>query len=92
MSHFQPCVVDLEQIAHWLRNWLQNHSSEGQNFVLEGDANFLQAKIIDSFQLIELISAIEEEFGFQFNFDQLQDPRFPTVNGLSQLLFEGLSP
>ena len=40
---------------------------------------------IDSLEIVTLITDLEEEFGFQFTADDLQDPTLRTVGGLIEL-------
>jgi acyl carrier protein len=39
-------------------------------------------------EVVELITEIEQQFGMQFSDDDMQDPRFVTISGLSELILE----
>jgi acyl carrier protein len=39
-------------------------------------------------QVVEFITEIEQTFGMQFSDDDMQDPRFATIAGLTELILE----
>lgn len=47
------------------------------------DANFIESGIIDSFGFLELLMAIEQKFGAQINFADLDPSEFTTLEGLT---------
>lgn len=51
-------------------------------------ANFLEAKIIDSLRIVELVVDIETNFDISFTQDQFQDDRFATIQGLAAIVAE----
>lgn len=51
-------------------------------------ANFLEAKIIDSLRIVELVVDIETHFDISFTQDQFQDDRFATIQGLAAMVAE----
>ena len=50
--------------------------------------NFFEAGLVDSFGVIELVSAIEEKYGIQFSETHFQERRFSTIGGLSEIMSE----
>lgn len=50
--------------------------------------NYFEAGLIDSLGVIDLIESIEEEFNMKFSGDHFQDRRFPTINGLAEIINE----
>jgi acyl carrier protein len=44
--------------------------------------DYFAAALIDSFGAIEMIGAIEEEFGIEFEFTDFEQPEFKIVEGL----------
>ncbi len=49
-------------------------------------ANYFEAKLIDSLQLIELIEWAEARFKVKFSEDDFQDRQFSTVAGLAGII------
>lgn len=48
--------------------------------------DYLQAGLVDSLALIELVVAIEELLQIELTQDDFEDPRFKTVGGLIDML------
>ena len=69
----------------WLVNWFENKEAPVK---LSLNSNFFNEGAIDSFGLIILIEEIEKEFNIKFSKEELQDPRFATIEGLSEILKE----
>ena len=53
--------------------------------------DYFAAELIDSFGAIEMIGAIEEEFGIEFVFDDFEQPEFKIVEGLIGIIRSKLS-
>ena len=47
--------------------------------------------LIDSMGLIELVAAIESKFNFKFTSESLQDPKFKTIEGISEIILKNKS-
>ena len=58
---------------------------ENTGVELSSDEN-LKASGLDSLSLVVLIAAIEDEFGFQFNDDDLQPDNLNTLSDIKQLV------
>lgn len=69
----------------WLRAFL-SEKVEGINMTDEID--IFEAGLLDSMGLIEMISAIEEQFKIELSSAHLQDSRFKTVQGIAQIIEE----
>jgi acyl carrier protein len=48
--------------------------------------NYLDAGIIDSLGLIEMITEFEERFAVRFTSDDMQSPEFRTIGGLTSII------
>lgn len=72
----------------WLSEWFKTHTPQ---VPLAPEDNYFAAGAIDSFGVIELIEAVEQQFSVRFTQDDFQDPRFVSVNGLAALLEEKVS-
>lgn len=44
--------------------------------------HFLDAKVIDSMGIVEMVSELEEAFGIRFDADDMQSEEFQTARGL----------
>jgi len=73
----------------WLLNWFEQRGiPDAVQKDQIAELNYFQAGLLDSFGVIELIGAIEAEFGIQFTQDHFQDRRFGTIAGLSEIIGE----
>jgi acyl carrier protein len=69
----------------WLRDWFKDKAPDRE---LQADENYFDAGAIDSFQVIELIEAIEDAFSCRFTETDFQDRRFVTLSGLAAIISE----
>ena len=74
-----------ETPAVWLARWFADKAPDRP---LKPEENFFDAEVIDSFDVIELIEAIETTFAVRFAETDFQDRRFPTLAGLSAIVAE----
>lgn len=75
--------------ADWLENWFRSRTGLAEH---PRDKNMFDAAWIDSMGVMELIDALEQEFGFRFTESHFQDRRFPTIGGLAGLVDEIKAP
>lgn len=50
------------------------------------EADLIETGVIDSLALVELLFAIEREFGVSFPLDELEPENFRSVNRISELI------
>lgn len=50
------------------------------------NVSYFDENYIDSLGVFELISALEDEYNFEFDDDDFQNRDFVTINGLSQII------
>lgn len=78
-----------EQVCQWLLKWFSNRRktdrAAGKELL---DVNYLDAGLLTSLEVVELVTEVEQEFGIQFSELDFQDQRFPTISGLSDLILE----
>ena len=79
---------EVNETAEWLMVWLTQRNGDSPNSAIQPQTNYFDAGLIDSFGVIELITAIEDRFRIRFNERHFQDRRFPTIEGLSRLITE----
>lgn len=48
--------------------------------------DYLDKGLIDSFQIVEMITILEETFGIQFESDDLTSEEFRTLKGVSEII------
>jgi acyl carrier protein len=80
-----------QEISVWLVEWF---ASRGKSV---GDArealqvDYLQSGLLTSLEIVELVSAIEDHYRVQFSESDMQDSRFSTIGGLSELVAGALN-
>jgi len=68
----------------WLSSWFASRNPDIAK--LKSNVNYLNAELIDSYDLVELIESIERTFQITFNQDDFESDRFYTIEGLSALI------
>jgi acyl carrier protein len=61
----------------------------GPGVALEPDTEFLQAGYIDSFAIIEMVGALEAEFGVAIAPEALTQENFATIASIAALIARG---
>ena len=80
-------MTDVEQ---WLADWFDRRGEiQGKTEEERLAVNYFEAGLIDSFQVIELITEIEAHFDVRFSEIQFRDRRFSVIGGLAGII-EGL--
>lgn len=77
-----------DQVRGWLIDWFEKR---GTNIDKTGESlksNYFELGLVDSLGLMELMTALEGTFHIRFSEDHFQDPRFSTIQGLSELITE----
>lgn len=78
-----------EQVQAWLRDWFAGRGKIGKDSrenLLATD--YFAAGWLSSMEVVEFVMEIERQFGIQFSEMDLQDRRFVTISGLSELILE----
>ncbi len=52
------------------------------------DTDYFEAGWLTSMEVVEFVAEIEQRFSMQFSESDLQDPRFVTIAGLTELILE----
>lgn len=52
------------------------------------DTNYVESEILDSLAIVEMITGLEDRFGIRLEPEEMQDPRFCTIAGLSEIVEE----
>ena len=78
-----------EQPQAWLAEWFASRGKigkEARESALQVD--YFAAGWLTSMEIVEFVSEIESRFAIQFSDSDLQDRRFVTISGLSELILE----
>jgi len=77
------------EVQAWLTDWFERRAKIGK---LAGvsplDIDYFEAGWLTSMEVVEFITEIEQTFGMQFSDEDMQDSRFVTINGLTELILE----
>jgi len=77
------------QVQDWLTNWFVARGKFGKSAPENvGDTDYFEAGWLTSMEVVEFVTDIEQQFGMQFSDRDLQDPRFVTIAGLTELILE----
>ncbi|HTU41124.1 MAG TPA: acyl carrier protein [Candidatus Aquilonibacter sp.] len=81
----------MSHVQDWLTSWFVARSKiRGE--VVEISArtirttDYFDAGWLTSMEVVEFVTEIEQQFDMQFSENDLQDPRFVTINGLAELI------
>lgn len=76
-------------IKEWLIKWFGQHSSlNADELNAASKEDYLKKGIIDSFSFVMLVSDIDDEYEVAFTNEDFLDPRFPTIDGLAEMIGE----
>jgi len=74
------------QVQDWLTNWFIARGKIGNTPEALRDIDYFEAGWLTSMEVVEFVMEIEQRFGMQFSESDLQDPRFVTIAGLTELI------
>lgn len=73
----------------WLEQWFRSRGAVVPgNVASTTGTSYLEAGLIDSLGVVELIEDIEQTFAIRFEADHFQDRRFPSIEGLAEIISE----
>ena len=82
-----------EEVQKWLCEWFASRGKvggeAGENLL---DTDYFAAGWLTSMEIVEFVTEIEGQFGMQFSDADLQDRRFVTISGLSELILQRATP
>jgi acyl carrier protein len=77
-----------EDVQNWLQGWFRSRGKLiGQGY-LQVDTDYFEAGWLTSMEVVEFVVEIEAHFDVQFTDQDMQDPRFVTIAGLTELILE----
>ena len=82
------------EVQQWLTDWFLSRSKPrsepgsktGKPASVQLDVDYFEAGWLTSMEVVEFVTEIEQTFGMQFSDRDLQDPRFVTIAGLTELI------
>ena len=80
-------------VQHWLTDWfvtrakIAKDASESVRGTLR-ETDYFEAGWLTSMEVVEFVAEVEQRFDMQFSDRDLQDPRFVTIAGLTELILE----
>lgn len=74
----------MTETESWIRAWIADAAQADAAPALGPDDDFLAGGVLDSFDIIQLIGAIEERFGVSFDQNDFENPAFSTIAGLGR--------
>ena len=81
------------KVQQWLKEWFVARGKirkaaleNGQDALCNTD--YFEAGWLTSMEVVEFVTEIEQEFGVQFSDRDLQDSRFVTIVGLTELILQ----
>lgn len=77
------------QVRSWLENWFVARGKIGKRAPETlCDTDYFEAGWLTSMEVVEFVTEIEQRFGMQFSDLDLQDRRFVTIAGLTEVILE----
>jgi acyl carrier protein len=81
------------RVHGWLSQWFVvrgkiSKSAPANSLNTLYDTDYFEAGWLTSMEVVEFVMQIEQEFGLQFSDLDLQDSRFVTLAGLTELILE----
>ena len=82
-----------ETVDEWLIDWFVDRGKIGKHAIAkQPDAlrktDYLEAGWLTSMEVVEFVTEIEQEFAMQFSDRDLQDARFVTIGGITDLILD----
>lgn len=81
-----------QEISSWLVEWFVSRGKSVGDAREALQVDYLQSGLLTSLEIVELVAAIEDHYGIQFSEADMQDARFSTIGGMSELVAATLNP
>ena len=76
----------VSNVKETIRRYIVDHQLNGDARGLTDHTDLLQARVIDSFGILELIAFLDEQFAFRMSADASFGDHFRTVSDIAQLV------
>jgi acyl carrier protein len=78
---------DLRQdVQSWLKDWFRKRGKVNGHGDPRVDIDYFEGGWLTSMEVVEFVTEIESQFDVQFSDQDMQDSRFVTIAGLSELI------
>lgn len=78
--------MNKQEIKAKVTELIRTNIDGADSFSIEEDTMLITGGLIDSFDIISLISVMESEFGITLPFDELELENFDTVSSIAELI------
>lgn len=79
----------MSDVESWLIQYFEEHGRTGDVAPDElPHVDYIERKLLDSLAIVELLGQIEDRFGVWLEADEMEDPRFVTIEGLAAIVEE----
>jgi acyl carrier protein len=85
-------VIQAEQVSRELRDFIVEHFMYGRRAQLGDDESLLENGLIDSTGVLELVTKIEETYGFSVEDNELVPENLDSVSALTRFVERKLNP
>ena len=79
---------NVDQFKRGSSDWFESRAKTASKHANHCDVDYFEAGWLTSMEVVEFITETEQTFGMQFSDDDMQDPRFATIAGLTELILE----
>ncbi|MGC2820315.1 MAG: phosphopantetheine-binding protein [Candidatus Sulfotelmatobacter sp.] len=76
------------RVQRWIIDWFESRAKTVKQANELLDVDYFEAGWLTSMEVVEFITETEQTFGILFSDDDMQDSRFATINGLTELILE----
>jgi acyl carrier protein len=80
--------MDKQTVADTIRQFVADSFLVDFDKVAGPDTDLFEAKYLDSFGFVDLVSFLEKTFTIKLSEDDLADPRIGTLNGMQALVLK----
>jgi acyl carrier protein len=78
-------------VQQWVTDWFVARGKIRKSALENGlealrQTDYFEAGWLTSMEVVEFVAEIEQEFDIQFSDSDLQDPRFVTISGITEMI------
>jgi acyl carrier protein len=73
-------------VQTWLKDWFRKRGKVNGHDDPRIDIDYFEGGWLTSMEVVEFVTEIESQFDMQFSDEDMQDSRFVTIAGLSELI------
>ena len=81
--------IKMEKVRIWIIDWFEK-KSDVPSVDIDENKNYVESGWIDSFQFLDLIREVEEEFEVSFSDDDFSKEELLTIKGIIEIIISKL--